>query len=709
MSNKRQRREEAIFHAALEIADPAQREAYLRQTCGEDLQLYRDVQELLEAHQRTGFESLTHPGPELEPPGTASMGEKAGDRVDRYQLLEPIGEGGFGVVWMAQQEAPVRRRVALKILKAGMDTRQVVARFEAERQALALMEHPNIARVFDGGATESGRPYFVMELVRGQPITGYCDERRLGTVERLELFLQVCQAVQHAHQKGVIHRDLKPGNILVMEQDGRAVPKVIDFGVAKALEQPLTEKTAFTRLGQMLGTPAYMSPEQASLGGLDIDTRSDVYSLGAVLYELLTGRPPFEPRRLFEAGFEAILRMIREEEPPRPSTRLGTLSEVEARTTAEQRRMEPGTLSRLLRGELDWIVMKALEKDRARRYETANGLAMDLLRYMSGEWVVARPPSAGYRFAKWIRRHRAAAATAALIAATLVAAATVSIGMAIKEQQARDEAEQGRHDLEIRLDASLINLAYQAWDRGDAEETERLLQACPPGRRQWEWDHLAQKLLEPVLTFHVGSNSTVKDLAFFGRAAPISMRFSPEGSRLSLAGLGFGASVFDANTGTLLLHFDNLDRRSLVEDGGTLLRRDGRRGASLVDITTGKKHPLPIIRSARGQVTLSENAAWAAVQGPNGISVVNIIAEKVAQLIPLPESGSIDALSFDGAWLATSSHHRTTVWDVRTGLPVFEVPHSWGPSRFDRQSRLLAVVGRESDDRLADWVGLWSE
>jgi eukaryotic-like serine/threonine-protein kinase len=397
---------------------------------------------------------MTQPVDEAGSPDDAPVGEKPGDRVGRYRLLEKIGEGGFGVVYMAEQEEPVRRRVALKILKAGMDTRQVVARFEAERQALAMMEHPNIARVFDGGATgfagseisnlqspiPGGRPYFVMELVRGQPITRYCDEHRLATVERLELFMQVCQAVQHAHQKGVIHRDLKPGNILVMEQDGRAVPKVIDFGVAKALGQPLTEKSAFTRFGQMVGTPAYMSPEQASLGGLDIDTRSDVYSLGAVLYELLTGRPPFDPRQLLEAGFEAILRTIREMEPPRPSTRLGTLSEEEARTTAEQRRMEPGKLSRLLRGELDWIVMKALEKDRGRRYETVNGLAMDVERYLSGEWVVARPTSAGYRLLKWVRRHRAAAATTAFIAVTLLNATVVSIRQTHKAQQARVDA-----------------------------------------------------------------------------------------------------------------------------------------------------------------------------------------------------------------------------------------------------------------------------
>lgn len=322
--------------------------------------------------------------------------EHAGDKVGRYKLLQQIGEGGCGIVYMAEQEAPVRRRVALKIIKLGMDTREVVARFEAERQALALMDHPNIARVFDGGATETGRPYFVMELVRGEPITQYCDARRLTTRERLELFIQVCQAVQHAHQKGIIHRDLKPSNVLVTELDGRATPKVIDFGVAKATEQRLTEKTLFTRFGQVVGTPAYMSPEQAGFGGLDIDTRSDVYSLGVLLYELLTGSPPFDAKQLREAGFEAILRTIREVEPPKPSTRLSTLSQESRATVANRRQLEPAKLNGLLRGDLDWIVMKAMEKDRARRYETANGLGKDIERHLRNEPVVAAAPSKLY-------------------------------------------------------------------------------------------------------------------------------------------------------------------------------------------------------------------------------------------------------------------------------------------------------------------------
>jgi hypothetical protein len=344
---------EQIFAAALQITPGAERRAYVDRACAGEEQLRQEVESLLAAHQQAG-EFLEEPptvvvnagfgvpplgGADVEPAKAGStnmLAEESGDRIGRYKLLEKVGEGGFGDVWMAEQEEPVRRRVALKIIRLGMDTREVVARFEAERQALALMDHPNIARVFDGGATGSGRPYFVMELVRGLPITRLCDEQRLNVEERLQLFEQVCQAVQHAHQKGVIHRDLKPNNILVMELDGRVMPKVIDFGVARATAQRLTEKSVFTHLGQIVGTPAYMSPEQAGLGGLEIDSRTDVYSLGVVLYELLTGRPAFESKQLLEAGYESILRTIRETEPLKPSTCLSTLSCEELKTIAQR-------------------------------------------------------------------------------------------------------------------------------------------------------------------------------------------------------------------------------------------------------------------------------------------------------------------------------------------------------------------------------------
>jgi Tfp pilus assembly protein PilF len=363
--------------------------------------------------------------------------ERAGDRIGRYKLLEQIGEGGCGVVYVAEQDQPVRRRVALKVIKLGMDTRQVIARFEAERQALALMDHPNIAKVLDGGATETGRPFFVMELVKGVPITRYCDENRLSTQDRLKLFIQVCQAIQHAHQKGIIHRDIKPSNILVADHDGVGAPKVIDFGIAKATtDQPLTDKTLYTAIEQFIGTPAYMSPEQAKLSGLDIDTRSDIYSLGVLLYELLTGRTPFDVRRLIDGGLDEIRRIIREEEPPRPSTRLSTLEAAEQTTIARCRQSEPPKLVHLVRGDLDWIVMKTLEKDRNRRYETANGLAMDLRRFLEGEPIFARPPSGLYRCRKLVQRNKLVFAAAGAVAVALLLGLSSSTWLLIRERAA---------------------------------------------------------------------------------------------------------------------------------------------------------------------------------------------------------------------------------------------------------------------------------
>src|SRR5579859_725903 len=408
-----QNREIAVFGAALEL--PAdQRGAYLDQACAGDADLRQQVEALLRVHDEAGnfFDKLAPVSRPTSADGAMSGSsdavhlpgvpvEKTGDRIGRYKLLQQIGEGGCGVVYMAEQEEPVYRRVALKVIKLGMDTKSVIARFEAERQALALMDHPNIARVLDAGATDIGRPYFVMELVRGIKITDYCDQNNLSTRNRLELFVQVCQAIQHAHQKGIIHRDIEPSNVLVADHDGVPVPRIIDFGIAKVTtDQRLTNKTLFTAFEQFIGTPAYMSPEQAKLSGLDIDTRSDIYSLGVLLYELLTGKTPFESRRLLEAGLDEIRRIIREEEPVRPSTRLHTLDAAEQTTVAKHRQSDPPKLVHLIRGDLDWIVMKALEKDRARRYETANGLAADVRRHLDNEPVEAGPPSKVYRLQK---------------------------------------------------------------------------------------------------------------------------------------------------------------------------------------------------------------------------------------------------------------------------------------------------------------------
>jgi serine/threonine protein kinase len=446
----------AILTGALKVSDPAERAAWLDRACCGDQELRTEVGSLLEALEQAG----DFLAPTVALTASDFSTEATGMMIGRYKLLQKIGEGGFGVVYMAEQVEPVRRKVALKIIKAGMDTKEVVSRFEAERQALALMDHPNIAKVFDAGATEAGRPYFVMELVNGITITDYCDRAQLCTKQRLKLFMKVCHAVQHAHQKAIVHRDLKPNNVLVTLHDSEPVPKVIDFGVSKALGQKLTEKTLFTPFQHLIGTPAYMSPEQAELSGLDIDTRSDIYSLGVLLYELLTGVTPFDAETLRRAALDEICRMIREAEPAKPSTRLQTLG-VKLDDVAKFRGTEPAALRRIVRGDLDWIVMKALEKDRRRRYETAEAFASDVARHLNNEPVLASSPSMSYLAAKFARRHKTGLAAAATLLLLLLAGVTISTWQAVRATRAeraqtllRRQAEQARlAERQLRLQA----------------------------------------------------------------------------------------------------------------------------------------------------------------------------------------------------------------------------------------------------------------
>ena len=502
---------DAVFYAATSMANAEQRQRFLDQTCQHDEVLRLAVEKLLSVQNEADHffsksrSALCLPPEEVRAAALSAGGNspmedaEVGTQVGCYKLLQRIGEGGCGVVYMAEQEMPVRRRVALKVIKLGMDTKNVIARFDAERQALAMMDHPNIAHVLDAGTTQTGRPYFAMELVRGVKITEYCDQNHLDTRERLRLFIQICNAVQHAHQKGVIHRDLKPSNILVTMHDGIPAPKVIDFGIAKAVAGQLTDQTMFTAYEQVVGTPAYMSPEQAEMSGLDVDTRSDIYSLGVLLYELLTGRTPFDGKELVRSGLEAMRRILREQEPAPPSLMLTTLQGAELQTMADHRRAEPPRLILTLKGDLDWIVMKALEKDRTRRYETANSLLSDVERYLNDEPVMARPPSRRYRLQKLVWRNKAAFLSGLAVALALIIGMGTSTWLFIKEKAAhqeqvrlREEAEQANRReaalLQKAEDRERITQAAILVTRGQIESADQLLDSVktPPPRQSFD-------------------------------------------------------------------------------------------------------------------------------------------------------------------------------------------------------------------------------
>jgi WD40 repeat protein/serine/threonine protein kinase len=682
---------EQVFAEAREIADPAARHAYLSQACGSDSVLRQEVESLLGADEQGGEFMRT----EAIMPTLALPTEQCGDRIGRYKLLEQIGEGGFGVVWMAEQEEPMRRRVALKIIKLGMDTQQVLARFEAERQALAMMEHPNIAKVFDGGATDTGRPYFVMELVKGIPITTYCDANSLSTPGRLALFIQVCQAVQHAHQKGIIHRDLKPSNILVTEQDGAPVAKVIDFGVAKATQARLTERTLFTGLHQMIGTPSYMSPEQAGLGALDIDTRSDIYALGAVLYELLTGRTPFTKEEFEKAGLDEVFRLIREQDPPRPSTRLGTLTGEELTAISARRQSEPAKLNKLLRGDLDWIVMKCLEKNRQRRYETPDSLAQDVERHLKSEPVLARPHSLRYTLARFVKRHQAGVGFGAALGVAILAGSGLSIWQAIRasEQARLAEARRREADSQRQVATQAQNRAQQS-----ALEVSHLLarQYVDQGMQLtdegnylgavlWFTEALRRDATEPAseqlhrIRLGAALRACPKPLqVLMHQSDVISVAFSADGGRLVSGSSDGTARVWDAHTGSAsappLVHTGEVVCASFSPDGQWVVSASFDHTARVWDARTGRPISAPL---AHAREVL--HAAFS----PDGRRVVTASADKTARVWdaatgrpvtpPLVHEDAVFPAAFspNGRFVVTASQDRTArVWDAETGLPV---------------------------------------
>jgi WD40 repeat protein/serine/threonine protein kinase len=687
---------DTVFCTAIEIQSGEARAAYIARACGGDNELRDHVQKLVAAHFRAGsFMECPDPKPATSVQEQKST-EQPGTVIGPYKLLQQIGEGGMGTVYMAEQNEPVRRMVALKIIKPGMDTREVIARFEAERQSLALMDHSHIAKVFDAGATESGRPYFVMELVKGVPITKYCDELNLSIRERLELFVPVCQAIQHAHHKGIIHRDIKPSNVLVAMQDGKPIAKVIDFGVAKALHQKLTKRTMMTAFGAVIGTFDYMSPEQAELSALDIDTRSDVYALGALLYELLTGTTPFDHQRLQTAAFDEIRRIIREEEPPRPSTRLSTLG-ADLSAVSAKRKSEPGKLSAFIRGDLDWIVMKALEKDRVRRYESANAFAADVRRFLSEEAVEACPPSTWYRFRKLVRRNKAAATTVGLVAATLVlgivgttfglvramdaeadalaardeearhrlaaqdnaARAKANANLAAKQEQlarvqaklaeehrqtaekARQLAEANESKAESQRYVANIVTAHAAWEFGSPLARVHLfLNQCPPGLRGWEHNFVYSLTKQEQQTLdHAGSTYCAA--------------FSPDGKWLASASGGFqkpgAVAVWDVGSGQKLW--------SIEIPTGTI--------KSVAFSPDGKR-----LAGAGWRYNQQKKAGGALAI--NGAPILKLWDSANGQELKSLEGHSkgINGVAFspDGKWLASASADRTVkIWEWATG------------------------------------------
>ena len=654
-----------IFLRVLETAEEGRRAA-LDSACGDDELVRTEVESLLEESGAMG-DFLETPAvpvdrepPKVELPRQARAGSFGkGDQIGPFELKGLLGEGGCGMVYEAEQSSPVRRTVALKVIKLGMDTKSVIARFESERQALAMMDHPNIAKVLDAGATEAGRPYFVMELVRGVPITEFCDQQKLTTRERLELFIQACGAIQHAHQKGIIHRDIKPSNIMIADDHGAPSPKVIDFGIAKATEQRLTEHTLFTSTESFIGTPAYMSPEQAEVGGIDIDTRSDIYSLGVLLYELLVGKPPFDASELRKLSLDEIRRTVRETEPERPSARLDSLPDPERVRVADCHGSDAGRLSGVLRGDLDWIVMKCLEKDRSRRYATASDLISDLQRHLAAQPVLARPPSTLYRAKKLLHRHGGVILAGSLLVAVLLVAIVTTSMMALRATRAEQEAQEGRAtqaDLRERAEKGAreallneyvaeINLTQLALSEGNFGRAQQLIDrhqpaAGRPDNRGFEWRYLAAQCRgdDHVALPNLGSSV-------------LCLAYSPDGRTLAV---GLDGEIQLWNT------------------------FEGRRITSLPGTATS----LLFLGDGHTLVSSDSESTWV-VDTSTWLEVTELRGE-----------GGPLALSADGSQLATTSREGVTIWDTTDWFELLLLPAALpGARAFSPDGRQLAAVG----------------